>query len=308
MSYCRLAVALIPVLLASCLATRMDKDEWQQRTGDLAATAVPAQEALPGARWLEGDLVAGASVRYRVERVGRDGELDTWDLVFTAPTPPGEVQGTLYCRLSGATLDGEPAQRNVASPMFRGAFAARAGDGEYETSEASYALGFTSVGLGRACELVHGADGEAPTTDLQDPEFCASYGTLLAFATLCNDNSEARSLLLSLVQMPSAWRWIVPTLEISAGADLAGAERVTTALGEGWRIPVELGIKGDPALYAQVTTVTPRGALQLTGGVVEVSAIAPDQPERPIRVRLVEACGPAEGDAIVFRVGWTLVD
>ncbi len=288
-----LPYVLLLLTLGSCGAVRMEESDWHGRTSELAQQQVLGDQSIDAGErsYLQGPLVCGSQALYRVEWSRGEEASERWELEITAPRSPKDREGSLIVWSAADRPEGEH-RLGFRAALYEGLISVRPEEGAAEESAARLALGFLKQGFDASCEAFsESQEGQEWTAELGERlgvEGCA----IISMSTIANENKAARGLLMRVVQFPSWWTWLVPTVNVSFKPAFHEAERVETPLGPGWRFPVELTIKGDPAFYARVTAIEPTGVLEMTAGIVEAVGFAPDRPDEPVRLHLVGARGP----------------
>jgi len=265
---------------------KLDRKEWQDRAVELESLG---HDALPGdPACYEGPLRCGSRVAFRVVRSRPGRPEDRWEIVLTAPDSPRSIAGTLTGEgsLTGAesTFD-----MSCRATVFEGELLIKDGDGGEERSVLQLPLGMLAMGIGGSCDILERKDSGKEPKDGDHRLLSRSLLASLAMSTMANNSKAAFKIAFELIQFPSWWSWIVPTLNINMQPDLAGAVRVNTPIGPGWRVPLEILIKGDPGFYTTVTAVEPRGVLNMSAGIIEAVGFAPDRPDHEVRVTLIDA-------------------
>lgn len=267
--------------LVACGAVKLEEDAWQAELlppSEAATTDTVAGASDPEA--LRDPLRAGAVLVYRIERE-RDGGMDRWWLTLAGPDS-GTSAGNTACRVTSEHL-GENVAASFVSPTYRGTLAIEEPSGSRTVRGVDLPLGFLSQGYASLCDAMSSTEcGESTGTELYD-EVMRSFTCSLSLSQLGTGNDAARALVLELIQTPSWWKWLVPVIDGALHVDASKAERTSTELGPGWILPAEFRLKGDPAFYAKLVVVPPRGALRMTGGILSGAGFAPDRPEEKVR-------------------------
>jgi hypothetical protein len=302
-----LSAALL-LTVGACGAVRMKDADWRSQTSALAEEGTSEVAPLDSGdrRALEGPLLSGARALYTVERNGESGVIERWDVEFTAPNSLEDYWGSIVGTTTYDQLEGRRPVK-LRSSLYRGLISIRHEGDAVEQSEAFFALGFSREGIADFCERSFAFEEGQVWTAEDRRSFELSGVSLLAMSAIANDNSTARGLLMQIVQFPSWWTWIVPTIDVSVRPSIDECVPVSTPLGPGWRLPMEIAIKGDPAFYANVTVIEPSGVLEMTAGVIEITGFAPDRPDEPVRIRFVGARAPSpEGSGLPITAGYSV--
>lgn len=273
-----------------CRAVALEEDVWR---GQLHP---PAQDERSDAAAEDADLHAlrdplrgGTVLVYRIEREQRDGGIERWWVTLEGPDSAASGGELSTCRVT-TTFQGEETTDVLLSPTYPGTLAVVDPRGKRTVSPVDLPLGFLSEGFARACDVTSSAErGSSAEATWRDAAM-RSFACSLSLSRLGTDNAAMRALLRELIQMPSLWKWLVPVLDGGIAPDLASAERTSTELGAGWILPAEFRLKGDPAFYAKLVVVPPRGALRMTGGILAGEGFAPDRPEQKVRWFVERAC------------------
>jgi hypothetical protein len=175
------------------------------------------------------------------------------------------------------------------SPVYQGTLAIVERDGRRTVSGADLPLGFLSQGYAGLCEATSSIEGGGQEWLECADEAMRAFACSLSLSGLVADNPAARALMGELIQKPSWWTWLYPVMNGAMVVDASNAERTSTELGPGWILPAEIRLKGDPAFYAKLVVVPPRGALRMTGGILAGAGFAPDRPEEKVRWRVERA-------------------
>lgn len=296
----RSAAFLLLLLASACIAVRMPEEEWKGLASELAEDS--GLEIPAGDSWdpkaLQGHVCCGSRALYRLERSNGGGEIEGWDLEIEAPASPSSRAGDYV--VSSTEADGS--ERCIRASAYRGRFIVRREGAEPMESETHLALGFLAQGIFRDCENCWNREEGHERSAEESLDSLLAGACFLSMTEAVNGNREMALLLLKVVQLPSFWTWVVPTFNCYAESNNHEAVPTTTPFGPAFRYPVEIEIKGDPALYLNLTVVEPAGVLEMTGGVVEAVGFAPDRPEQEIRLRFVGARlreGDDPGESIV---------
>jgi hypothetical protein len=284
--------------MTACGAVRMENADWQSRAETLARVE-PSGARLPEGfdpSCTAGPLRFGAQAFYRVERT-RDGEVEPWDIVLAAPGSAPETGGWFSIKgaLSG---DGEERRFQASALRYQGRISVLRSDGSLEESEAAFPLGLFQDGLVRACAAAQAGEADFSASLEKQEALLVGAACMLGMSEIAKANSAARGLLMQVVQFPSWWTWLVPSLTVETMPVFVEAVPVETPLGPGWRFPLEVRIKGDAALYGSLTVVEAGGVLGMTGGIHEFVGFAPNRPGEPVRVRFMGGTQEAGADPI----------
>ena len=289
--------ALVCSGLAACGAVRMETDEWQSRLDASGSTGTIDP------RDLEGDLVGHSVLTYVIERDLKGGGLESWTLTIAGPGDMGgaeKVRGRVT--ITKKTSAGETTlTARVSSRKYLGTLSVAKGHGESEREggrgeeAVPLLVDYLARGFAATCTEVQGSDDSAADSAVPEETVSlslASSGAMMAGQALIEMASASScgfDLVKQLIQYPSWWRWLIPTLDMSIQIDPFKAQAIETELGPGWVIPVQFLLKGDPAFYAKLTVVEPGGALVLGGGIIAGVGFAPDRPDQAVRWHLESA-------------------
>lgn len=298
MNNARIPVSCLGMLLFvyGCGAARLDDAEWKRRTARLAEDSAPtlqggsrpdtepAQEA-PA-------VLAATRMRLVIERGPKGGAKKRWDVTLDGPSQAKKTGGancTVSLDFSGE--DGVHFAEKRRAYGYPGTLTVSANGSAPESGDALLPIGLMQIGLVESCALASGPLKEGELSDAERPQFIKQYTShlcpLLAMTQMFHESSAMQKLMLQTIQIPNWWSLLTRGVNMQPMVDIMGAERVLTDYGTGYRIPVELSINGDPALYATITAVEPRGPLILCSGIVAVDGFAPHRPDEVLSVRYV---------------------
>ncbi len=288
---CRFGLLALSLNVAACGAARMDWVDWNAET---AAISEQTASRFPGdAACFEGALHSGSRVTFRIVRETEGEAPDGWTLTLVAPLEAASGTDTSSAKLS-SSRSGEAF--TLTGRNFRGRIEIVDKDGGLEAQDASMPLDILSLGMWQSCAAFEGFEAGGELSDRARGQLLRGMAAGIALTSIVNQCPSAGRLAYELIQMPSWWTWLVPGLEIATLPNPVQAVPVTTMFGPGWRMPVEVRIKGDPAFYAQITCVEPRGVLTMTAGIIEVVGFAPDRPNEEVRMTLVDAAFARPGE------------
>jgi hypothetical protein len=275
---------MMVLVFTACGAVSMRSEEWNDRTAVLAREKVDEPPGDPAC--FEGELQGGARVVFRIERHVEGRAPDEWTLTLVAPsdvkTCPDASTLTLTDHSSGQKW-------RFVGGSYPGRIEIQEDDQDADVQAVSMPLEILSLGMGQMCVALDGLEAGEELSVERREHLLQGTAAEMALTAMVNNCPAAGKLAFRLVQLPSWWSWLVPTLNIDTLADPYHGVPIETTFGPGWRLPVEIRIKGDPAFYAQVTCVEPRGVLDMTGGIVEVVGFAPNRPDDTVHVTLIDA-------------------
>lgn len=288
------AIASGLCLLASCHVAEMSRDDWQaqvRRAYDPTEAAWPGESAC-----YSGGLLCGSSVQFRVTCDASDEAREEWIVRLVAPRESA-ASGQRFTVFARDELAKSLLREQAISSVHEGeVHVSRAG--VLQASDvAMLPIAALQAGLATSCEDLQAVEEvrDLPVGEVR--RLSSSIVASIALSTVLRESSAARSLAQRFAQMPAWWKWIDPRLDITMSCDYARAEPLEFGGRPAWGIPVELRIKGDPAFYAWLVAVKPRGVLSMTAGVVCAVGFAPDRPERIVHVDLATAALGPEGVA-----------
>lgn len=317
---------LAVAVLAGCSSVRIPDEEWQNGTNTLAAAGESVLPTLDAVRFETGVLIdpvrVGSRLHYELSYASADeGADEVWTLDIEVPVERDDEPAYVVRSTERRLIPfGERSNAEHRAETVQAIVVATGPDGRRDESRARVPLPFLRHGIAADCATYHQlaqADQPRATPTLTmsfskprpDPAF-ESFGTtppteplgmhalrnLFAVSGLVSSNATVRGLAMRFGQLPSVWALATRGIDASIDHELLDCEPVETPFGPGWRFPVSLEISGTPTFYATITVVEPRGALQLTAGVVALDGFAPHRPNRPLRVRLVGATAAAAGE------------
>ena len=314
------AAVLLIGTTAGCGATKLGDAEWHSRVRALAqnpqATGEVGSEGL-----LEGELKTWTRTRWALEVESPSGPSRHWTMTIDGPKAIPETFHTVsVVRTSATTVSGRPTetertQATATGALLPGSITVQDDNGSITQSPAQFALAFLDRGVIAPCttdvQAVPALHAHTPTTpghsatgfdDLEQQSW-AAFAMLSLIGTR---NTGVRNLLVQLAQKPSWWSWL-SGFNVDVKPVYDEAEPIVTDYGSGWRIPIEITINEDPAIYGSVDAVEPRGALELTAGIVAARGFAPNRPEHVIRAHLAAVTlNPDRGDEVPQQVSATI--
>lgn len=298
MNSVRIPVSCLGLLLFvyGCGAARLDDAEWKQRTARLAEESAPTLKGRSRSDTESAEeqpaILAATRVRFVIERGPKGVAKDRWDVTLDGPSQ-GKKKGGANCTVSidFGGEDGTPIKERRRAHAYPGTLTVTAGSSAPESGDVLLPIGLMQIGLMESCALATGPLKEDELTDEQRPQYIKQYmshlGSLLAMTQMFHESAAMQKLMLQTIQIPSWWSLLTQGVNLQPTVDIMGAERVLTDYGAGYRVPVELAINGDPALYATITAVEPRGPLILCSGIIAVDGFAPHRPDEILSVRYV---------------------
>ena len=308
---------VLGLLLAGCGATRLEEADWKKRTTVLAAERGAEDPEATVLSDGSGALLTGTRAIFVIERGPKDGPKKRWDVFLDGPANLRKEGGS-YATLSfdGELEDGTPVREHRKAYAYPGLLTVSSessGRVSIECGQALMPLGLMQGGLLESCQL---ASQPPPEDDMASDEklvylsqYLSHLFSLLSMSQMANNSPAIRKLMLETVQFPSWWSLLTLSVKVEPVLNVLDAEPVDTAYGKGFRIPMELKLNGDPALYATVTVVEPKGALILSSGIIALDGFAPHRPDDVLTVRFVGSEQlPTDGPPLPMALGYTTVE
>lgn len=292
---------------AGCAAPPEAPVDWQGQLDDMTASAVDASMSVgrsesdappvrPG--YLEGVLLARSELEYVLRRSSGEDDTEHWILKVRAPEMPTKPRAGWISMTTQP--DGAPKRFVHRRGLpYRGTLTILKKGKEEAENGIVLPLAFFGTSLFEACELAQTTSMEelakaGRTGEADDPE-AAARATFTAMALAAGRNLAVETILKETVTWPESGFFSDPEIAFGMESDIFAARPVSTQFGPAYRLSVQFQINGVSAFFGNFTVVEPRGALLMTGGVVEIVGYAPSAPDQRVHLALAGGTLPKTG-------------